>query len=455
MEGKHINYNLIEKISAINDRVSSEAGIKANSYLNRATEILKDALYEGIVALKEHQERIYVATPAENGNIPSITATGKSLAEAWENSLLALYKHGCEIRTQYDRKSPGGNFIDPPSKDSTFTFIVEDPSSEPLIHRSFPGGPSDLEEYRQEVVEGVKNHWVRDLYEPSEDEKWEYTYNERLFEYAVPLNELDIFLKKMPGHHRENIDTKRIKSKKKPLEFLLEQDYVRVEKRPVKKWAKKAEYVEDKNSKKGVRKGGTWYAQKAGTQDFIVIDQIAYVVDKLSEQPYSRQAQAITWKPQEDTICYDPACLQSIWFRILPDEQGIGRLNMNVRFRSRDAYKAAFMNAFAFINLQEVVAKKISEKVHSPITLGRYLDISDSYHIYGKDLADFRKSFISPVCLRDFEDRTWTRGFANEFFEEAKSEIAEKIKKQDENIKDQLQRKKQAQARLRRKYNGK
>ena len=104
---------------------------------------------------------IFVELPNGKGNIPVISARGKCLSEAWENALVALYFYGCNIRTQYDKKDDAGNFLDPASKDCSMRMIIEDPLAEPMIHKSFPGGPDDLEEYRQEVVEGVKNHWVR------------------------------------------------------------------------------------------------------------------------------------------------------------------------------------------------------------------------------------------------------------------------------------------------------
>jgi len=53
------------------------------------------------------------------------------------------------------------------------------------------------------------------------------------------------------------------------------------------------------------------------------VDQIEGVVRKLSEQPFTRQAQMITWMPNLDLECFDPPCLQSLWYRILEDEQGV------------------------------------------------------------------------------------------------------------------------------------
>ena len=111
--------------------------------------------------------------------IPVLTASGHGIAEAWENSLVELYKHGCDLKTMYDKPE------DPPSKDSTMMITIEDPLAEPMIHKDFPGGLEDLQEYTMEVVEGIKNHLVRDQNDPN-DTRWEYTYNERLFKYNVP-----------------------------------------------------------------------------------------------------------------------------------------------------------------------------------------------------------------------------------------------------------------------------
>ncbi len=302
--------------------------------------------------IKERGEKILVEFSGGCGNIPVITVRGKSLAEAWENSMLALYYYGREVRTEYDQCERGGNFIDPPSKDCTMRMIVEEPASEPFIHKAFPGGLEDLEEYRQEVLEGVKDHWVRDSSNP-QDKRWEYTYHERLFNYRLP---------------------------------------------------------------------------QAGAG----IDQISKIIEGLAKKPFSRRYQAITWKAWEDLGIEDPPCLQSLWFRILPDEEEKKCLNMNVRFRSRDAYDAAFMNCFALVLFQEMVAREISKRIGEEVRLGRCVDESDSYHIYGKRLEDFESRFLRQVFSRNFEERTWTRDFAEEFFKEARPRIAEKIARQDE-----------------------
>ncbi|NLS75837.1 MAG: hypothetical protein GXY76_01115, partial [Chloroflexi bacterium] len=207
-----------------------------------------------------------------NGNIPVLMVEGQGLAEAWERSLAALHQGGCDILTEYDK--PG----DPPSKDCSMTIVVRDPLAEPMIHRDIPGGLEDLQEYTLEVLDGIKDHCVRDAAADPTDTRWEYTYHQRLCAYGFP--------------------------------------------------------------------GGP------------MIDQIELLAAKLARTPHSRRAQAITWKVWEDNDCYDPACLQSVWCRVLPDETGAWVLNTNVRFRSNDAYKAAYMNMFALTQLQVRIAAR-------------------------------------------------------------------------------------------------
>ena len=127
-----------------------------------------------------------------------------------------------------------------------------------------------------------------------------------------------------------------------------------------------------------------------------------------------------------DTDIYDPACLQSMWFRILQDEQGVSTLNMNIRFRSRDAYDASFMNCFAFVHIQEYVATEVSKRIGEQVKIGRYLDESDSFHIYGKRLADFENRFLANLFNRNFAARTFSRRDAEPFFVDRR----EKLKQQ-------------------------
>lgn len=273
--------------------------------------------------------------------IPVLLAEGDCIARAWENSLVTLYRQGCDIKTQYDKAE------DPPSKDATMIVTVSDPLAEPMIHRDFPGGFEELEEYVMEVCEGIKDHLVRDPNNP-DDTRWEYTYHQRLFGYEVP------------------------------------------------------------------GRGA--------------IDQIEQICRSLAETPYTRRAQAVTWKVWEDADCYDPACLQSIWCRIT-EEAGRRLLSMNVRFRSNDAYKAAFMNMFALSRLQGQIARRIGELSGVEVGLGRYCHMADSYHIYGSNLAEFQARFLGAIERRSFEQRTMRYEDVRDMMEGARPAILEKAKK--------------------------
>ena len=277
-----------------------------------------------------------------NGNIPVLFVEGNNLAEVWENSLVRLYKEGCDVKTEYDKPE------DPPSKDCSMTMVVKEPLSEPMIHKDLPGGLDDLQEYVMEVLDGIKDHCIKDTSDPN-DTRWEYTYHQRLFDYSL----------------------------------------------------------------------------SGSGQNF---NQIEIIAEKLAKTPYTRRAQAITWKVWEDNDCYDPPCLQSIWCRLLPEDKKNWTFNMNVRFRSNDAYKAAFMNMFALIQLQKKIAENISEISGMNVQLGRYVHQADSYHIYGSYFEEFEKRFLNAIDTLSFEDRTYRYEDIKFLMDQAIPRILEKAK---------------------------
>ncbi|HML75625.1 MAG TPA: thymidylate synthase, partial [Anaerohalosphaeraceae bacterium] len=239
--------------------------------------------------------------------LPTLAVTASCLPEAWEKAVLAVWDNGLTIKTQYDK--PG----DPPSKDATVMITVENPFAEPRIHKNFPGGPEELESYRQEVLDGIHDHWI----DPAAG-KWTYTYHERLFAYS-----------------------------------------------PV-------ENLRDANTPKPFKR----------------VNQVDYIIDALAECSHTRRAQAITWMPTADPQTEDPPCLQRIWCRLVEQPDGAYSLNMNTHWRSRDLYKAWFMNAYALTDMQRRIAEKIAKKIGKLVRVGRYVDISDSLHIYGSYFRD-------------------------------------------------------------------
>jgi len=266
-----------------------------------------------------------MSTTASVANIPVISITADCLPEAWEKAVLAVWDNGFDVRTQYDKPN------DPPSKDATVMITVSDPFCEPRIHKNFPGGPEELESYRQEVVSGIHDHWI----DPAAG-KWTYTYHERLFSYC-----------------------------------------------PV-------EDIRDADSPKPFKR----------------VNQIQYIIDCLSSAGHSRRAQAITWMPTADPPTDDPPCLQRLWCRLVANEAGELSVNMNTHWRSRDLYKAWFMNVYALTDLQRTIAEGISRKLGEPVHVGRYVDISDSLHIYGSYFNEVEPE-IEKMRRSPFAERSW------------------------------------------------
>lgn len=264
-------------------------------------------------------------TTSQTHTIPVLSVSAECLPEAWEKAVLAVWDQGYEVKTQYDKPD------DPPSKDATVMIAVADPFNEPRIHKNFPGGPEELEAYRQEVVAGIHDHWI----DPAAG-KWTYTYHERLFSYS-------------------------------PVADLRDAD---------------------------------------AAKPFVAVDQIQYIIDCLSRAGHSRRAQATTWMPTADPQTDDPPCLQRIWCRLLADDDGQWTLNMNTHWRSRDLYKAWFMNAYALTNLQQLIAEAIAARRGEPVRVGRYVDISDSLHIYG---SYFKEASVEVEKMRrtPFSERAW------------------------------------------------
>ena len=135
-----------------------------------------------------------------------------------------------------------------------------------------------------------------------------------------------------------------------------------------------------------------------------VFDQIAGAIERLKAAPHTRRAQAVTYQVWNDMTVDDPTCLQRLWFRISDD-----KLHMNCHMRSNDAYKAAFMNMFAFTELQAVMAAELG------VGVGDYMHMIDSFHIYGSYFDEF-EGFLQTVANRSPEDRVFNTDFVQSFF---------------------------------------
>jgi len=139
---------------------------------------------------------------------------------------------------------------------------------------------------------------------------------------------------------------------------------------------------------------------------FKKVDQVEYIIETLSKVNHTRRAQAVTWMPTADPGTDDPPCLQRIWCRLVPNGAGQLSLNMNAHWRSRDLYKAWFMNVYAITCLQRIITERISGKLNRPVMVGRYVDISDSLHIYGSYFTEVAKE-AEKMRKSSFTERAW------------------------------------------------
>lgn len=147
------------------------------------------------------------------------------------------------------------------------------------------------------------------------------------------------------------------------------------------------------------------------------IDQVQGVVDALTTAPYTRRAQAVTWKAWIDPEVADPPCLQRLWFRIYDDQ-----LALAAHMRSNDAFKAAFMNMYAFTDLQREIAARVSERLGRPVHVGPYVHVADSFHIYGAYFAEF-EGFLKSLEQRSFEQRTYRTADVQPIIDEARERL--------------------------------
>jgi thymidylate synthase len=313
-------------------------------------------------------------------NIAVLNVKGKTLAEAYEKALVELYENGTRFKTQYDKEG------DPESIDATMNITIEQPMTDPMIHKAFPGGIADLKEYVMEI-QGVKDHWVKNMDDPN-DTRWEYTYHGRFVSYG------------------------QWKGNKRPFEDVVEAIFNE----------KTGGFDVDTNPSyaiKGFQKG---------------VNQIEAVIDKLCKQPFTRQAQIITWMPNLDLDIFDPPCLQSCWYR-MAEEDGEYYLNCNIRFRSNDAWGAYFMNSFGFTMFnREIIANEIEKRMNKKVHLARMNWHADSWHIYGKDISQAKARFFDRLKTTSFEDRVYnfSDDVIQEMYNEAEQVVLDKIKVQDE-----------------------
>ena len=195
-------------------------------------------------------------------------AFGSTLPEAYHDALATLHGFGKEV------PCPDYNTS---QKEISLTMVVHNPLMEPMISRLMIGGPRELEQYRQEILDGILDFEI-------ERGNWAYTYHDR------------------------------------------------------------------------------------------IAKQIPFVISELKRNPHSRRAVIVVRDWEIDSKNNDPACLQHIQYFVRDN-----KLHCKLMFRSNDACKATFMNAFALIMLQKRIADELGYEV------GTYTHRANSFHCYAQD----------------------------------------------------------------------
>ena len=301
-----------------------------------------------------------------------------NVRDAWLSAVGQILYNGDDIKTEYDKAE------DPPSKDATVLIEIDDPLSNPIMRKdkilrikSKYGNSYEVygcmadtyligsiqSGYIEEIMDGANDHYI-----------WEsgvsfpYSYHDRIFNYApfsledtIHVNyDLEYVDNEFVKKHQKLIQAEKIESKaesniwklKNGVEFDLDKkisEQIGVDKIPL------------------------------GVINFPKINQIEYIVQKLKDKPYSRRAQAITWRPLVDPYHQDPPCLQRIYMRIKGDQ-----LIMQTTWRSRDLFRAWEANVNGMIRIQKSVADQLG------VEMGHYLDFSNSLHIYGNTISEVK-----------------------------------------------------------------
>lgn len=207
-----------------------------------------------------------------------IFVEGQSLPEAYHKALLALEQCG-EIVDCPDYNTT--------QKELSLTFVVYNPLAEPRISRLSYAGFRELEQYVQEVLDGILDFTIGRI----ED----YTYHDRIYR------------------------------------------------------------------------------------------QIPFIINELKRNPDSRRAVIDVRDWERDSKSANPACLQNMQFFIRDS-----KLHLKVLMRSNDAARATFMNAFAFIKLQEKIAAELGVEV------GTYTHRANSFHCYEVNFG-LLKSYVNEI----------------------------------------------------------
>ncbi|MFX1548897.1 MAG: thymidylate synthase [Promethearchaeota archaeon] len=301
-----------------------------------------------------------------------------NVGDAWLSAVGHVLFFGDDIKTEYDKPE------DPPSKDATVLIEITDPFSDPVMRkdkimmiRSKFGNSYEVygcladtyligsiqSGYIEEIMDGINDNLLSES-----DVSFPYSYHDRIYNYA-PFSLEDTIHK---NYDLRIIDNEIVKGHQK---LIKAKKVIRKAETTIWKLKNGLELELDKKISEqiGIEK------IPIALFEFPRINQISYIIQKLKEKPYSRRAQAITWRPLVDPFHIDPPCLQRIYMRIKE-----GKLIMQTTWRSRDLFRAWEANVNGMIRIQKYVADQLK------VPVGHYLDFSNSLHIYGNTISEVK-----------------------------------------------------------------
>jgi thymidylate synthase (methanogen type) len=307
-----------------------------------------------------------------------IFISSNNVRDAWLSALVQVLFKGDNIKTEYDKDG------EIPSKDASVLIEIKKPFNNPIMRKdkiikikSKYGNAYEVygcmadtyligsiqSGYIEEILEGVNDHYIWDS-----GASFPYSYHDRIFNYTpfsledtIHVNyDLDIVDGEFVKNHQKLIHSEKIIKAQEGLIWNLKDNL-------------------DFNLEKQISQQIGIDTIPIGLLTFPKVNQIEYIIQKLKQKPFSRRAQAITWRPLVDPFHSDPPCLQRIYMRIKDDQ-----LIMQTTWRSRDLFRAWEANVNGMIRIQKYVADQLN------VNVGHYLDFSNSLHIYGNTIEEVK-----------------------------------------------------------------
>lgn len=152
-----------------------------------------------------------------------------------------------------------------------------------------------------------------------------------------------------------------------------------------------------------------------------IAPQLPRIIEMLERDRNTRHA-FIDVRREGDLYLDHPPCLTSVQYFIRSTpEYPNGQLDCKVLFRSNDAVKATYMNMYALIRLQEVIATELG------VPVGTYVHRANSFHAYERDW-ELLESYAEAVFHRG-KTRPLYYDYKGDWEEQMNAAVPEILKK--------------------------